>query len=35
MLGIAVYAKYYQGVNIIFAKFNEQIPEKGNPIFKP
>ena len=35
MLGIAVYAKYYQGVNIIFAKFNEQIPEKGKPIFKP
>ena len=34
MLGIAVYAKYYQGVNIIFAKFNEQIPEKGKPIFK-
>lgn len=35
MLGIAVYAKYYQGINIIFAKFNEQIPEKGKPIFKP
>jgi len=35
MLGIAVYAKYYQGVNIIFAKFNEQIPEKEKPIFKP
>jgi len=35
MFGIAIYAKYYQGVNIIFAKLNEQIPEEGNPIFKP
>lgn len=35
MFGIAIYAKYYQGVNIIFAKFNEQIPEKGKPIFTP
>ena len=35
MFGMAIYAKYYQGVNIIFAKFNEQIPEKGKPIFKP
>jgi hypothetical protein len=34
MFGMAIYAKYYQGVNIIFAKFNEQIPEKGKPIFK-
>jgi len=34
MFGMAIYAKYYQGVNIIFAKFNEQIHEKGKPIFK-
>ncbi len=28
MFGIAIYAKYYQGVNIIFAKLNDQIPGK-------
>ncbi len=32
MFGMAIYAKYYQGVNIIFAKLDEQIPEKGKPI---
>lgn len=35
MFGMAIYAKYYQSVNIIFAKLDEQIPEKGKPIFKP
>ena len=35
MFGKAIYAKYYQSVNIIFAKLNEQIPGKGKPIFKP
>jgi hypothetical protein len=28
MFGIALYAKYYQGVDFIFAKYNEQIPRK-------
>ena len=28
MFGIAVYAKYYQSVDFIFAKYNEQIPGK-------
>jgi len=28
MFGIALYAKYYQGVGFIFAKYNEQIPRK-------
>ena len=28
MFGIAIYAKYYQNVDIVFAKYNEQIPYK-------
>ena len=28
IFGIALYAKYYQGVDFIFAKYNEQIPRK-------
>lgn len=28
IFGIALYAKYYQGVGFIFAKYNEQIPRK-------
>ena len=35
MFGMAIYAKYYQSVNIIFAKLDEQIPGKEKQIFKP
>jgi hypothetical protein len=28
MFGITIYAKYYQNIDIIFAKYNEQIPYK-------
>ena len=28
MFGMAIYAKYYQNVDIVFAKYNEQIPYK-------
>jgi hypothetical protein len=31
MFGIEVYAKYYQSVDFIFAKYNEQIPVKERP----